>query len=309
MQVLQQDDVDLPDHFRGPVVALHQLLARAPGRRVGEPELVRERALQVEHEAILAPAREIVEPHPQRAYQPLLPRHGARLLQRDQPGAREIAPSAPETGGARDPQDRVQVAQPARAFLDVGLEVVGGVVILEMSLLLLEHLRFVERQHVHRRGKAAAESAMQSPGSGYETVLEQARRDRDIDRHLVDALGDRAHAVADVEPGIPEHADQAFDERGVAGVGRSGQQDQDIDVGVREELAPPVAADGHQRGVGRRARGRSRCRQAPGRPAARARAGAGTCPRARETRPATPRDRRGAPRASVARPVAQSRPK
>ena len=38
-----------------------------------------------------------------------------------------------------------------------------------------------------------------------------------------------------------------------AGVGRSGQQDQDIDVGVREELAAAVAADGHQRGVGGRA--------------------------------------------------------
>ena len=147
--------------LRGAVVALHQLLARAPRRRVGEPELVRERALQVEHQAILAPAREIVEPHAQRADQPLLPRHGARLLQRDQPGAREVAPSAPETGGARDPQDRVQVAQPARAFLDVRLEVVGGVVVLEMPLLLLEHLGFVERRHVHRRGDAAAEGAMQ----------------------------------------------------------------------------------------------------------------------------------------------------
>ena len=66
MQVLQQDHVDLPDELRSTVVALHQLLARALRRRVGKPELARQRVLQIEDEAVLAPAGEIVEAHAQR---------------------------------------------------------------------------------------------------------------------------------------------------------------------------------------------------------------------------------------------------
>ena len=57
MQVLQQDDVHLPHDLGRAVVALHQLLARAPRRRVGEAQLARQRILHVEHQPILAPVR------------------------------------------------------------------------------------------------------------------------------------------------------------------------------------------------------------------------------------------------------------
>ena len=82
---------------------------------------------------------------------PLLARDGARLGDRHQAVARKLAPRAAEPRGARDPDDGLQVAQSARAFLDVGLEVVRRVVVLEMPLLLLERLRVVERAHVERR--------------------------------------------------------------------------------------------------------------------------------------------------------------
>ena len=72
VQVLQQDDVDRTDELRRPVLALHQLLARGLRRCVGEPELARKRILLVEHEAVLAPARQVVQPHAQPADQPLL---------------------------------------------------------------------------------------------------------------------------------------------------------------------------------------------------------------------------------------------
>ena len=60
------------------------------------------------------------------------------------PALRELAPRAAEPGGAGDPEHGLQVAQAARALLDVGLEVVRRVVVLEVPLLLLERLRLVE---------------------------------------------------------------------------------------------------------------------------------------------------------------------
>ena len=203
VQVLQHDDVDLPHELRRAVVALHQLLARGFRRRVGETELARERILLVEHEPVLAPSREIVEPHAQPSDQPLLPRNGARLLARDEARPRQLAPRAPEAGRARDPQHGLQVAQPARAFLDVGLEVVRGVVVLEVALLLLERLRLVEERHVERRGNRAAERAVQRARACDPPVLEEARLHGDVGGHLRFALGDRAHAVSDLETDVP----------------------------------------------------------------------------------------------------------
>ena len=84
-------------------------------------------------------------------------------------------------------------------------------------------------------------------------MLEQARPDRDVAGHLGLAFGDRAHAVADLEADVPQHADEALDERGAGGVERARQQDQHVDVGMRKELAAAVAADGDQRELRRRA--------------------------------------------------------
>ena len=177
----------------------------------------------------------------------------SRFLHRDEPGLRELAPAAADAGRARDPQHGLQVAQASGALLHVRLEVVGRVVILEMPLLLFQHLRFVERRNVHRRGDAAAEGAMQAARAGDVTMLEQARLDGDVARHLVGALRDRAHAVAHFEPDVPEDPDQPLDERRPCGIEPARQQDQDVDVGVRVELAATVAADGDERDVGRRA--------------------------------------------------------
>ena len=116
VQVLQQDDVDLAHELCRAVVALHQLLARDFRRRVGEPELVRERVLLVEDEPILAPTCEVVQPHAQASDEPLLAGNRARLLARDQARLRELAPGAAEPRRARDPQHRLQVAQARRGF-------------------------------------------------------------------------------------------------------------------------------------------------------------------------------------------------
>ena len=165
VQVLQQDHVDLPDELRRAVVALHELLARAFRRSVGEAELARQRVLQIEDEAVLAAAGEIVQAHAQRADESFLARDGARLLHRDEAGFREVAPRSAKARGARDPEHRLQVAQAARAFLQVRLEVVRGIVVLEVPLLLLERLRFVEMARLRRERRPRGRSGEKAGAS------------------------------------------------------------------------------------------------------------------------------------------------
>ena len=95
------------------------------------------------------------------------------------PALREFAPRAPESRRAGDPEHRLQIAQAARALLQVRLEVVGRVVVLEMALLLLERLRLVELPRIHRRGERTRGSGAKSaPRAGDEAMLEQAGPDQ-----------------------------------------------------------------------------------------------------------------------------------
>jgi len=124
-------------------------------------------------------------------------------------------------------------------------------VVLEVPLLLLERLCLVEERWVESRGERAAESAMERARAGNPPVFEEARLHRDVARHFRLALGDRAHAVPDLEADVPKHAKEALDELGARAVERVRQQDQHVDVRVRKELAAAVAADGDERGLAR----------------------------------------------------------
>ncbi len=83
-------------------------------------------------------------------------------------------------------------------------------------------------------------------------MLEKARTDGHVLRHLGLALLDGAHGVRDFEARVPEHANVALDRCRIgAGFERPRQKDQDIDVGVGKELAAAVAAYRDQRGAAR----------------------------------------------------------
>ena len=80
-----------------------------------------------------------------------------------------------------------------------------------------------------------------------ETRFEQRGFDRDVVLGFLDAAGDVAHAVADVQSDIPEQANQRFEARFAMYIHAHGDEDQQIDVGRREQFAAAVAADRRQR--------------------------------------------------------------
>src|SRR5437879_3026911 len=102
----------------------------------------RQRGLNVEPQPVLAPAGKIVQANAQIVDQPLMPGDLTRFRNGHQAAAGKRAPRVSQSRGARDPDDRLQIAQAARTFLDVGLEVVRRILVAQMTLLLLEKFGF-----------------------------------------------------------------------------------------------------------------------------------------------------------------------
>jgi hypothetical protein len=91
-------------------------------------------------------------------------------------------------------------------------------------------------------------------------MLEQARRDRRIGRHLGCAFVDGPYGVRQLDARIPQRGQQALDRLGACPIRCVRQQDQHVDVGMREELAAAVTADGDERRRRREVRGAPRGR-------------------------------------------------
>ena len=266
LDVQHQDLVELRHRLGRPVVAMHQHFRRTLRARGFHAEAVGHGGLQVEHQAVLAPPGDQVQPRADQPQHAFVLVQLAHLEGRDQPLRRQLGPAAAQPGGARHPDHHLQVAQAARAFLAVGLERVGRVLVLDVALAHLQLLGAQEGARVDRCVGRLAEAGEQLARAAQEARFEQRRLHRHVALRLLDAFVDAAHRRADFHPDVPAGVHEGLDRRaqrvgrrpGVAG-GRSRrielrpgrQQHQHIDVRVGEELAAPVAADGDQRGAGR----------------------------------------------------------
>ncbi len=221
-ELLQQQFVEPAHEHRGAVVALHELLDRERVGRVLVAEHAREPDLVVEQQAVLAaPGHEV-----QREADP--PQPGLRGLQLGEfaRGQESVAGEFLQRLRAEmplgDPGDGLQVAQPARALLDVRLEVVGRVVVAVVALRLLAHLGVEE---IARRPQAvgrerAAHRGEQRRRPGQQARLDQRRGDADVGERLALAVVDGAHAVADLEADVPQESQEALERRGPADAAR-----------------------------------------------------------------------------------------
>ena len=148
-EVLQQDGVELRHRLGGAVVALHQLLAGAPRRRCREAASARRarsgsRTRGGPRAGRRGSAGGCAGPAASASWRASCARLRRAAIRPRALPARPPAAS-PKPQRARDPQDHLQVAQPAGRLLEVGLQGVGGVLVLGVALLLLERLRLEER--------------------------------------------------------------------------------------------------------------------------------------------------------------------
>src|SRR5438445_12493805 len=245
--VLEQYGIQLSDRLRCAEIRLHQLLAGAPVRSGGIAELSCQALLEVEQQPILAACRGVVQAHAQVLEQSVMPMRLARFLRCNQAALRQFRPGTSQSTGSGDPKDHLQVAQAAGCFLEIGLEAVGAVLEFGMALLLLQTLCLEKYLSVEAVLPCAIKTGEETAVSGELSRFKEAGHHGHVLPRFLDALGDRAHAVTQLEPGVPEPSYEFFDLGRQAGGSRVLQQHQHVDVGMRIELSAPVAADREQR--------------------------------------------------------------
>ncbi len=149
-----------------------------------------------------------------------------------------------------DPVQRLQVAQPALAVLDVGLDDVAAVAHALVPRVALGELLG------HELCLGAGDDIVPEAPAGLVVELLVAPQvaafeDRGADRQV--ALGhahhlvERAARMADLETKVPQVVEQRLDHLLAPRGGLAGRDEGDVDVRIRRHLAAAVAADGDQR--------------------------------------------------------------
>ena len=147
----------------------------------------------------------------------------------------------------RDPGHGLDVAKPARACLDVGLQAVARVPVAEMPpplLLLLGAKELAGPPHPGRRDRFP-HLLEQRPRAGEMARLHQIGDHGEVAAGFLGALPDAADRVADFDPEVPGKGDEGLD-TGVRAPPPErrcpprAHEHQQVDVRAGVQLAPPV---------------------------------------------------------------------
>jgi hypothetical protein len=176
------------------------------------------------------------------------------LAGRDESLVRQLAQRARAELGGAEPHRRVDVAQPARRLLHVGLADVGGGTVLTIPLVALGERggeELLEVVAVDVVAQDLAELREQPPVARDEPGLLHRRAARKIGAGHRHAIVEGAETVTDMQAEIPHHVEQLLREplherRQLAVVDHH-----QVDVRRRVELAAAVAAE-RDEDVGRR---------------------------------------------------------
>ncbi len=177
--VEQQDLAQLRDRLGRPVVAPHQRLAGAQrkARALGGLRAVAKGfghgGLQVEHQPVFASPGHGVQACADEKQQCLVALDLAHLVRCGQSAVGQFVPALAQAGGARHPQDQVQVAQATGRFLAVGLQRVRGVFVFGVALAHLQRLGHQKGVRVELRTKLVLKACKQGGVAANAPCFEQ----------------------------------------------------------------------------------------------------------------------------------------
>ncbi len=211
-EVLNDQVAQLADAHHHPVVLLHELLDCPLGVLVAVAQQCGEAALVVEQQAVLGATGQHVQGvahFPQK----ILGRSQQFVLAFQQEtfaGQRVQVQGAVLAAG--HPEHRLDVAQATGRALDVGFEVVLGVVVLVVTGLELGAFGQEEvfaRPHV--RGAGHLQHALaQGFGPGNGAAFHQVGNHRQVGAGLFGALVDGAHALAHFQADVPQQGEKTL---------------------------------------------------------------------------------------------------
>jgi hypothetical protein len=253
LETLQQPVVD--PHHRGGAAEkpLHHLLHRqVVAVFVLQAEHGGEGLLVVETQALLAAVGQQVQAETQARQGPPLTLQAGAFVLTQQAQRHQGAQAGHAVQAHAHPGDGLQVAQAARAFLDVGLEVVRGIVETGVAGALFGAfgVEILRRRPQHRGRQRDGQAGRRGLVAGQHPAFHQRREHGDVLARRVHALRDRTHRLAGRQARVPEPREEAAD-GGLVRLLRPGlAQHQQVDVGLRIELGAAVTA-GRQQVQGR----------------------------------------------------------
>ena len=246
--VLERGDEDsrqVADRLRMKIIVLHEALDAAAARPVLVAEARGDLALEIERETVVGAAREIMDVAAHRGEEAIGALEMARLVLGQHALVDQLGGLAHAIEILGDPEQRVQVAQPALALLDVGLDDVARVAHAGVALVALAELGLDEVAAVaagELRRVALHQLVEQLAVAPDVARLEQSGADRLVALGIAQALLDRARGVPDLQAEVPEQVEHEFDDLLAARRLLVGPQEQQIDVAERRHLAPAEAA-------------------------------------------------------------------
>ncbi len=227
-------------------IELHEALDLRFARAVGEAHPLGDLALQVEGEAILGAPRDRVQVAAHRPEEILGAMELAIFGAAEQPRLDQLRRFADVVGELADPEERVEIAQAAFGFLDIGLDDVARV-----AHLLVAHVPLGELVGDELARAVGLDLALEAVGRGVIDLLvapdvarlEQGGADRHVALRLADHLVERAAAVPDLHAEVPQRIEDRLDHLlGPAGL-LPGGEEADIDIRIGRHLPAAVTAD------------------------------------------------------------------
>ena len=244
LQRRADDGRQITDLLRHEEIMLHEAFdaRKRAGRMV--VHALRQDALHLEGQTLLGPARHEMQvaAHPPQEF--LAAVEFVEFVPRQQAGHDQFIDVAHVIDVFGDPEERVEVAQPALSLLDVRLdEVARGAGLPDALVALLElGMGEIRAGSAHDLPiEATAERIEGRDVAADEPRFEQGRADRHVFACARHALADRARRMADLQPRIPEHVEHRL--RQADRRRRFGRvEDEQIDIRAGGERSAAVAA-------------------------------------------------------------------
>ena len=175
---------------------------------------------------------------------------GLVFVAAEQPHLDQITRRAHAVQVLADPVERLQVAQAALAFLDVGFQHIAlaalpFVPVGPFGKLGLDELRPGVAEQV--RPQPVGQFDLQVGMARDETVFQKRGADRHVLARKADAVLHRPAGVAHLQLQVPQHVQHGFDHAFRPGRDLPWRQEQQVHVGMRRHFRAAVTAHGQQR--------------------------------------------------------------
>ena len=256
-----EDAREVADRLGVKIIVLGKALDAAAARTVLVAEARGDLALQVEGQAVVGAAGEIMDMATDGGEEAFGAFEVAGFAARQDALGHQLAWFADAIEILGDPEQQMEIAQPALALLDVGFDDVARIAHAMVALVAFGKLgldEVVTIADIELLREAARQLVEQLAVAPEVARFQEGRPDRLVALGVAQALLDGACGMTDLQAEIPQQVEHEFDDLLAAWRLLVGAQEQEVDVRQGRQLAAAVAAGGDDAqpfggaGVGRR---------------------------------------------------------